>query len=76
MAVPNRPDSPLSGSLSLADRLEIQELIARYCWALDTRDGDAYAATFIPDGVFQGIGSRGRGHDELQALPLSSTPRR
>jgi uncharacterized protein (TIGR02246 family) len=62
--------------LSLADRLEIQELIARYCWALDTRDGDAYAATFIPDGVFQGVTTFARGHDQLRALPLALHPDR
>jgi uncharacterized protein (TIGR02246 family) len=63
-----------SSSLTLADRLEIQELIARYCWALDTRDGDAYAATFVPDGVFDGVATRARGHDELRALPRALHP--
>ncbi len=74
MVATPRADSPPPEPLSLADRLEIQDLIARYCWALDMRDGDAYAATFTPDGVFEGIGSRGRGHNELRALPLSLHP--
>lgn len=63
-------------SLSLADRLEIQDLITRYCWALDVRDGEAYAATFTPDGVFDGLTTHGQGHDELRALPLALHPDR
>ena len=31
------------------DRAEIQELYARYCWALDTGDTDAYVAMFTED---------------------------
>ena len=36
----------------MADRLEIQELIARYNWAIDTRDGEGVADTFTPGGSF------------------------
>ena len=32
------------------DRAEIQDLMARYLFALDWSDADAYAATFTPDG--------------------------
>jgi len=35
--------------LSEADRLAIHELYARYCWALDTGDTDAYVALFTED---------------------------
>jgi hypothetical protein len=52
------------GSVSVADRMEIQELVARYCWAIDTRDGEALAATFTPDGVFDG-GRRFEGREQL-----------
>jgi hypothetical protein len=31
------------------DRLEILELYARYCWALDTGDTDGYVALFTQD---------------------------
>jgi hypothetical protein len=34
---------------SVQDRLEIQELYARYCWALDTGDTDGYVALFTED---------------------------
>ena len=44
---------PDPGPLSVADRLEIMELLARYTWSLDARDADAFAATFAPTGVWQ-----------------------
>ena len=53
--------------LSLADRVEIRELIARYNWAIDTRDGVGVADTFTPDGVFDG-GRIWRGREELIAF--------
>ena len=33
------------------DRLEIQDLVARYCHAVDDGDGPAFAATFTEAGV-------------------------
>jgi hypothetical protein len=53
--------------LSLADRLGIQELIARYNWAIDTRDGVGVADTFVPDGIFDG-GGIVRGREALIAF--------
>jgi hypothetical protein len=38
---------------SVADRLDILELAARYNQAIDSGDGPAWAATFTPDGVFE-----------------------
>jgi ketosteroid isomerase-like protein len=35
--------------LSIEDKLAIFELYARYCWALDTGDTDAYVALFTED---------------------------
>ena len=36
--------------LSIEDRFAIEDLFARYSWALDTGDPDALAETFAPDG--------------------------
>jgi hypothetical protein len=56
-------------ALSLADRIEIRELIARYNWAIDTRDGVGVANTFIPDGIFDGErGHLVRGREALIAF--------
>jgi hypothetical protein len=42
------------GSLTAADYIEIQQLVARYGYAVDTHadNGYAYADLFTPDGVF------------------------
>ena len=42
------------GSLTAADYVEIQQLVARYGYAVDTHtdNGYAYADLFTPDGVF------------------------
>ena len=37
--------------LSADDRLDIFDLCARYAWAYDCGDPEAYAETFAPDGV-------------------------
>jgi hypothetical protein len=39
-------------SLSTEDRLEIQELYARYAHCFDSEDAEGYAAVFTPDGRF------------------------
>jgi len=64
-----------SQSLSDRDRIEIQQLVRKYAWALDSGDnyGYVYADLFTPDGVFVGMnqGPDGRsyqGRDQLAAL--------
>jgi hypothetical protein len=56
--------------LSAEDRLEIFELLARYCWAIDCDDGPAWAATFVPDGVFHSLllDRSFTGYDELVGM--------
>ena len=53
-------------ALSAADRLAIQELIARYNWAVDLSNGTDFADTFTPDGEFDSPTVRLRGRDELR----------
>ncbi len=53
-------------TLSTADRLAIQELIARYNWAVDLSHGDDFAETFTPDGVFDSPTVQLHGRDELR----------
>jgi hypothetical protein len=50
-----------AGSLTAQDLVEIQQLYAKYNWALDSGDSQAYAATFTPDGVF----NNNVGHDAI-----------
>ena len=49
------------GKLTSDDLVEIQQLYAKYNWALDSGDSQGYAATFIPDGVF----NNNVGHDAI-----------
>jgi len=55
-----------------ADRAEIQDLQARYMFALDWQDADAYAATFTEDGVLDWAGGvvHGRAaiHQEVERM--------
>jgi hypothetical protein len=50
-----------AGTLSAQDTAEIQQLYARYNIAIDTGDAQGWAATFIPEGVFNTF----TGHDAL-----------
>lgn len=49
------------GGLTADDYAEIQQLYARYNNAIDSGDAEGYAATFVPDGVFNTF----TGHDAL-----------
>ena len=40
-------------SMSAEDRLDIFDLFARYSWAYDCGEADAYAAVFTADGVLE-----------------------
>ena len=56
-------------SLSVADKIEIHELVARYNRAIDSGDIEGWVDTFLPDGVFEGlVVPTFRGHDELRAF--------
>jgi uncharacterized protein (TIGR02246 family) len=54
--------------LSTEDVVAIQQLVARYNFAVDEGDADAFAGTFTPDGEFGAGGQVMRGHDELRAF--------
>lgn len=69
------PRARRPAALSPQDYIEIQQLVRKYAWALDSGDnyGYAYADLFTPDGVFVGMnqGPDGRsyqGRDVLAAL--------
>jgi SnoaL-like domain len=39
------------GGMTVADRIAVEDLLARYAWALDTGDVDGFVACFTPDAV-------------------------
>ena len=53
-----------SGKLTADDYAEITQLYAKYNFAIDSGDGEGWAATFTPDGVF----GKMVGHDALVAF--------
>ena len=52
----------------LQDRAEIQELVARYVTALDTRDADMYADVFTEDAVYEVTGTVYRGRAAIRKI--------
>lgn len=61
-------------NLTAHDVADIHGLLAKYCWAFDTGDGDAYADNFTPDGTMEGQGHKFQGPDELAAFAAKSFP--
>lgn len=62
------------GTLTAADYIEIQQLVARYGYAVDTHadNGYAYADLFTPDGVF----GKTRGREALAELARATQKER
>jgi hypothetical protein len=62
------------GTLTAADYVEIQQLVARYGYAVDTHadNGYAYADLFTPDGVF----GKTRGREALAELARTTQKER
>jgi hypothetical protein len=50
------------------DRVEIEDLMWRYTRALDTANGDAYAATYTPDGQFGSGANATKGREALRKM--------
>jgi hypothetical protein len=71
LAIPSgwalRAQAPRPATLAAGDYIEIQQLVARYPYAVDMHggDGSAYAALFTPDGSF---GTQAKGTAQLAAL--------
>jgi uncharacterized protein YbdZ (MbtH family) len=62
-----RAQTSKPATLTTADYIEIQQLVARYSFAVDMHggDGSAYAALFAPDGSF---GTEAKGTAQLSEL--------
>lgn len=69
--------SLLIDGVSIADRLAIDALYARQSHTVDESDGQGWAATFTPDGVFESptYGLTARGTAELAEFAVGSNER-
>ena len=56
--------------ISLEDRQEIYDTLARYVWGMDTGDIEGVVATFTPDGVVKDV--TGKRWDAAAAAPGDS----
>ena len=54
------------------DRAQIQDLQARYMFALDWQDADAYASTFTEDGVLDWAGGVAKGREAIREVQIES----
>jgi uncharacterized protein (TIGR02246 family) len=62
-------NSPAVGLLAPPDRAEIDDLLARYCFAIDLRDWDGLREVFAPDAVITYSGPQVRtGINEIVAF--------
>ncbi len=52
----------------LEDRIAIEDLMARYIFALDWRDAEGYAATFTEDGVLNYGGGQAVGREAIREV--------
>jgi hypothetical protein len=50
------------------DRAEIEDLMARYLFAIDYNDWDSYVETFAPDGVLEFASGTSHGRAEIRAM--------
>lgn len=65
-AAPARAE-PTYGASYAADRAEIEELMARYLFAIDYFDWDAYVATFAEDGELEFAAGVSKGREAIRA---------
>jgi uncharacterized protein (TIGR02246 family) len=50
------------------DRIAVEDVMARYVWAVDSLDADGYVAVFAEDAVIDSNGTISKGHDEIRKI--------
>lgn len=58
------------------DRVAVEDVMARYVWAVDSFDADGYVAVFAPDAVIDSNGTISRGHEEIRRIVTGLAARR
>jgi uncharacterized protein (TIGR02246 family) len=58
------------------DRIAVEDVMARYVWAVDSLDADGYVAVFADDAVIDSNGSLSKGHEEIRKIVTSLIQRR
>lgn len=50
------------------DRMAVEDVMARYVWAVDSLDAEGYVAVFTEDAVIDSNGDVSKGHDEIRKI--------
>jgi uncharacterized protein (TIGR02246 family) len=58
------------------DRIAVEDVMARYVWAVDSLDADGYVAVFTKDAVIDSNGNFSKGHEEIRKIVTSLIQRR
>ena len=58
------------------DRIAVEDVMARYVWAVDSLDADGYVAVFTEDAVIDSNGSISRGHPQIRKIVTDLIARR
>ena len=58
------------------DRIAVEDVMARYVWAVDSLDADGYVAVFTEDAVIDSNGNISKGHEEIRKIVTSLIKRR
>jgi uncharacterized protein (TIGR02246 family) len=63
-------------SLRLADRTEIEEVMANYVWSVDSLDADGYVSVFTEDATIDSNGNLSKGHEQIRKIVTGLIERR
>ena len=58
------------------DRIAVEDVMARYVWAVDSLDAEGYVHVFTEDAVIDSNGSISRGHAEIRKVVTGLIQRR
>jgi uncharacterized protein (TIGR02246 family) len=61
---------------SYEDRIAVEDVMARYVWAVDSLDAEGYVAVFTEDAVVDSNGNISRGHEEIRKIVTNLIKRR
>jgi len=58
------------------DRIAVEDVMARYVWAVDSLDPEGYVAVFTEDAIIDSNGSISKGREEIRKIVMSLIQRR
>lgn len=61
---------------SCEDRIAVEDVMARYVWAVDSLDPDGYVAVFTEDAIIDSNGTISEGHEAIRNIVSSLIQRR